>query len=78
MNTTNAVVLTGLIVVAGHWANGKQMSIRLAIGTGALALFLSALNQSSPDLAAKFSMLILLAAVFMYAPGVAKKAGLTK
>jgi hypothetical protein len=78
MNTTNAVVLTGLVVVAGHWANGKKLSVRLAIGTGGLVLFLSALNESSPDLAGKFAVLILLAAVFMYAPGVVKKAGLTK
>lgn len=78
MNTTNAVVLTSVVVVAGHWANDKKLSIRVAIGAGALAFGLAALDQSSPELASKFAILILVAAVFMYAPGIAKKAGLTK
>lgn len=78
MNTTNAVLMTGLVVVAGHWASGKSLSIRLAVGTAGLSLFLAVLNESNPELAAKFAVLILVGAVFMYGPGIFKKAGLTK
>jgi hypothetical protein len=78
MNTTNAVLMTAVVVVAGRWANEKPLSIRIAVGTAGLALFLAVLNSSSPDLASKFAVLILLAAVFQYGPGIVKKAGLTK
>lgn len=78
MNTTNAVVMTGLVVVAGHWANGKQLSVRVAVGTAGLALFLAVLNASSPELAGKFAVLVLVGAVFLYGPGIVKKTGLTK
>jgi hypothetical protein len=76
MNTTNAVVLTGLVVVAGRWANDKPLDIKLAVGTAGLAIFLSVLNSSNPELAGKFTALILLAAVFLYGPGIAEKTGL--
>lgn len=78
MNTTNAVIMTSLVVVAGRWANDKPLDIRLAVGTAGLALFLAVINSSQPELASKFAVLVLVAAVFMYGPGIAKKAGLTK
>lgn len=78
MNTTNWVLLTGLVVVAGHWANDKPLDIRLAVGTAGIALFLAVINASSPELASRFAALVLLAAVFLYGPGIAKKTGLTK
>lgn len=78
MNTTNAVLMTGLIVVAGRWSSDKPLDIKLAVGTAGLALFLAVLNSNSPELASKFAVLILVGAVFMYGPGIAKKAGLIK
>lgn len=78
MNTTNAVLMTSLIVVAGRWANEKPLDIKLAVGTAGLALFLAVINASQPELASKFAVLILLSAVFLYGPGIVKKAGLTK
>jgi hypothetical protein len=78
MNTTNAVLMTGLIVVAGRWAGGKQLDIRLAVGTAGLVLFLAVINSSSPDLASKLAMLVLVSAVFLYGPTITKKAGLSK
>lgn len=78
MNTTNAVLMTGLVVVSGRWASGKPLDIRLAVGTAGLALFLAVINSSSPELASRFAVLVLVTAVFMYGPTIAKKAGLTK
>lgn len=77
-STTNAVVLTGAIVVAGYWANGRKLTIRLAIGGAVLMFGLAALNEADPNLASKFAVLIVVAALFMYGPGIAKKTGLTK
>lgn len=78
MDTTNAVVGTGILTVAGRWAQDKPLDIRVAIGVGALALFLAAFNNSYPELAGKFATLVLVAAVFLYGPAIAKKMGLTK
>lgn len=78
MNVTNAAVLTGVIVVAGHWAQDKQLNVRIAIGTGGLAIGLAIMNDSAPDLASKFATLIVIAAVFLYGPAIVKKAGLVK
>jgi hypothetical protein len=78
MNTTNAVVGVGIITVAGRWSQEKPLDIKVAIGVGALALFLAAFNESYPELASKFAVLVLVAALFLYGPAIAKKAGLTK
>ncbi len=78
MNTTNAVVLTAFLVVAGRWSEGKPLDIKVAVGTGALAIFLSVLSSTDEGLASKFAVLVLVSAVFLYGPAIAKKAGLTK
>lgn len=78
MNTTSAVMLTGLLVVGGYWSQDQKLNLRIAIGVVALALFLSVLDGYSPDIAGKFAVLVLITAVFLYGPAIAKKAGLTK
>lgn len=78
METTNAVVGVALITVAGRWSEGKPLDIKIAIGMGALAIFLSAFNDSYPELTSKFTILILVSAVFIYGPAIFKKAGLIK
>lgn len=78
MNTTNAVVLTAFLVVAGRWSQGKPLDIRVAVGGAGLALFLAAINTADEGLATKFAVLILISAAFLYAPAIAKKAGLAK
>lgn len=77
-STTNAVVLTGAIVVGGYWANDRKLSIRLAVGGTVLMLALAAMNEADPGLASKFAVLIVVAALFMYGPSIAKKTGLTR
>jgi hypothetical protein len=76
MNTTNAVALTGLLVVAGRWSAGKPLDIRVAVGVGGVALGLSALSSADEGLAGKFAVLILVTAIFAYGPWIADKAGL--
>lgn len=78
MDTTNAVLMTGVLVVGGRWAQDKPLDIRIAVGTAGLALFLAVINASQPDLASKFAVLILVSAAFLYGPAIFKKTGLTK
>lgn len=75
MNTTSAVVATGVIVTIGQWSDDKHLSVRVVVGAGALALALAAM----PDvLAERFAALFLVVAAFLYIPSIAYKAGLTK
>lgn len=76
MNPTNAVVLTGLTVVLGKWSADQAIDVRLVVGITGAALGLAVINEASEDLASKIGLLLLLGAVFIYLPSVAKKAGL--
>lgn len=78
MNTTTSAVASGVIVAFGTWAQEKPLTIKIAIGTGGVALILSLMSQANEELAQKFGMLILLAAAFAYLPAIVKKLGLSK
>lgn len=78
MDTTNAAVGIALLTVAGRWSQGKKLDIRVGIGMAGLALGLAAINQSQPEIASKLALLVLLSAVFLYGPAIARKAGLIK
>lgn len=71
--TVGAVILTGIIVLLGHWQQDKKITVKLAVGTGALALFLAFMTQVDAKLAQMFALLILLAAAFNYLPGIVKE-----
>ena len=66
MNTTTAAVATGVVVTAGRWADGKNLDVRIAIGTGALAIGLAVLSGANEQLASRFAVLVLLGAVLVY------------
>lgn len=78
MNTTTSAVASGVIVAFGTWAQEKPLTIKIAIGTGGVALILSLMSQANEELAQKFGMLILLASAFAYLPAIVKKLGLSK
>lgn len=78
MNTTTTTVAAGAIVAFGTWAQDKPLTIKIAIGTGGVALILSLIAQADEGLAQKFGMLVLLAAAFAYLPDIVKKLGLDK
>lgn len=74
MNTTNAAVGTGAIVVLGRWSEGQGISIRVVVGVLFLAFGLAVLPER---LAVPFAWLILVAVSFRYAPGLISKTGIT-
>lgn len=71
----NALVSTGIVVV-GQWAKDRQVTPRIVIGGAIVGITLSVLAESEPDLAGKFSALVLMFVLFTYGPAIAKKFGL--
>lgn len=79
MDTTTAVVLTGVVVFTGQWAKKNEgPSIKLVVGGMVLAVMLSAMSQSNEKLASQFAVLILVTALLMYARPISKKLGYSK
>lgn len=75
MNTTTTAVMTGVLVAAGRWAQGKGVGVEIAIGTAGVALILSLLANANEMLAQRFGLLILLAAAFAFLPTIVNKLG---
>lgn len=76
MNPATGVVLTGAVVALGQWSKDEPVSIRIVVGGTVLALGLSVLAESEPEIAGKFTALIVIAATFTYVPAIAWKIGL--
>lgn len=66
MNTTASVVLTGVVVGAGHIVREKKVPSKVFVGVGFLAIALAAMNEVNAELASQFAVLILVGAVLMY------------
>lgn len=78
MNTTTSTLLAGSIVIMGRWAQDKPINSRIVIGIMGTAIMLSLINEADNGLARAFGGLVLVTAVFAYAPDILKKTGLTK
>lgn len=78
MDTTNAAVLTGVVVTTGRWAENQKLEMRVVVGSAFLALGLAALSSVNDKLARNFGVLILVAAVFRYALPIIQKTGIVK
>lgn len=72
IDTTTAVVTTGIVVVAGRWAKKKQVEVPVIVGTAATAIFLSVLSSANEQLASQFGLLILVGAVLIYGIDIAE------
>lgn len=58
MNTTVWAVGTSAIVVAGRWATGKPLDIKLVVGLGAYAISLSLVSNIDAEIASKLSAMV--------------------
>lgn len=76
MNPATASVVTGVTVLVGEWAKDEPVSIRVVVGGMVLAVGLSVIAESAPDVASKFATLIVLVTAFRYGPAIAYKSGL--
>lgn len=73
MDTTTAVVATGVVVFAGQWAKKDEgPSIKIVVGGMVLAVILSAMSQGNDKLASQFATLVLVSALLMYVVPITK------
>jgi len=77
MATQPQVIGTGIIVLAGRWANDKPIDVKTAIGIGVYALGIAGLAATNEKLASQFATLVLISAGFLYVIPLASKLGLT-
>lgn len=75
MDTTTSVVATGLVVGFGRWADEKEISIKMFVGLGAVAIFLALISASDEKLGSQFALLILISAVLVYGVPIGTKLG---
>lgn len=68
MNVVTTAIGTGAIVMAGRWAEGKGVELKIAIGATTLAIFLSILESANEQFAGQVGLMILIAALFRYIP----------
>lgn len=78
LGAASSAVLTGTVVTAGRWSEGKQLSMRVIVGATFLAVGLSVLSELNPDLGSAFGALILVAALLRYTVPIVRKTGLAK
>lgn len=75
MNTTNAAVGAGVVVVLGRWSEGDLVDIRVVIGVLIVAFVLAALPD---EVAEPFAWLILIGCLWRYAENILRSAGMTQ
>lgn len=77
MNTTTSVVITGAIVAFGQWVQDKQITIKMVVGIGLLALFFAVISEANAEFAQQMALLVMVGAVFIYGPDVVKGLGVS-
>lgn len=78
MDTSTSMILLAIVVTTGKWSKGKGLDVRTVIQAVFLALMLAVIGESQPAFAKKFGILILVGAVFYYAPSILEKTSLSK
>lgn len=73
MNTTNWLLLAGVITVAGRWSRGESITPKTVIAICILALMVSILQDVDSDIANAFTILILIAVVLGNAESILAK-----
>lgn len=78
MNPLSAALITGALVIAGKWSEGKAPNIDNGIGIAGIAIGLALMEQANERLATAFAWLIVLSVTIVYFPKIVKGAGLAK
>lgn len=78
LSLTNTMILTGVTVVAGRWAEGKPFGIQAVIPVGFMAFMLILLGSWNADLASGLGLIILVSALLMYGKEIIGSLGLGK
>jgi hypothetical protein len=78
VNPVAAALVTGAMVIAGKWSEGKAPNINNAVGVAGIALGLALMDQANEKLASTFAWLIVLSVTIVYFPKIARGTGLAK
>jgi hypothetical protein len=78
MNPVAAALVTGAMVIAGKWSEGKSPNINNAVGVAGIALGLALMDQANEKLSNAFAWLIVLSVTIVYFPKIARGTGLAK
>lgn len=73
MDPIPAALAIGILSVLGHWADQKPLSINTAVGVGAVAVILTAMEGMSPKLSSSFGILVVTAVALAHAPKIMAK-----
>jgi hypothetical protein len=68
--------LTGAIVAGANVVEKKTVSGKQLIGTGVYLVGLAGINETSPDIAGKFALIVLIGVLFTKGPALVKGMGL--
>lgn len=72
---SSAFITAGIVMASNVLDKDKSVDYRLIIGSGVYLLFLSAINESKPEIASKLALIVLITTLFTYGPNLGKKLG---
>lgn len=78
ISPVTSAVMTGGIVATANLVEHHSLSFRQLAGTGIYVILLAMMNEANSDLAAKFGLVVMITAVFLYAPKIISAMGLNK
>ena len=78
ISPVGSLALTGVVVATGRWSKDQTLAARPVVGLAFAAIAIALLSEADPEFGAQFAFLILVGALFVYGPSIAKKVGLTK
>ena len=77
MRTTTVVVITGIVLVAGRWAEGKELTDSFGVGAFVTLLGVAVLNSMSETLGLAFAVLLLITSLLRYGLSILRGIGWT-
>lgn len=76
MSPVSAIFLSGTVVLAGRWAEDKEITHKIVVGMVFSAIFLSAISQYDQKFSGQMATLILVGVLLRYGVPITKKMGL--
>lgn len=78
ISPVSSALLTGGVVATANVVDKKGLSFRQLAGVGIYSILLAVLNETNPNLAAQFGLLVLIGVLFTYTPRIVKALGMDK
>lgn len=66
MEATTSLMVGGIVVIGGRWAEGKPFDLKVGVGLGVAVILMSIMANWVPELAEPLAMLFLVGALLVY------------